>query len=350
MKLSFVHWDNFRYLTGLSKAFASVVNEVIEAGDRAGNGAFSGFLRALAQDGGEVYLPPGNLRVQYDEETREYGYWYDSLASNPETAALYEQGQSKYGSASGAPFTLMLVAKRGEFYSVVTVPLGAVLRTAPDISDKYQVYSHDFCCDENGAAIAGARAYIGVTKRGWRTRWQEHVRSAERGSRYRFHQAIRYWDGRAKTVGHHVIAVGQTEAQAMALEEQMVGLETLHPKGLNMIPGGYAGLKYLRQIGAAGVHERVTPDDKQEIVNRFFETASRKGLPNPLAAANWCDPSYAEKVICAGDDRLKPNQIRNARFLASLGKSTDDIVVEIGALNKPQVQRLLSGSTYSRVA
>lgn len=349
MKLSFIHWDNFRYLTGFSKTFASVVNDIIEKCDTASNGQFSAFRRALAKPGGEtVYLTPGILRVQYDEVSRSYGFHYDRL-DDPMTIGAYNLGVTRYGN-DNAPFCLMLVVKNGEFYSTVTVPLGAVMRTSRDISNQHQVYSHYFSLDEHGVAIDGARTYIGVTKRGWRTRWQEHLRSAERGSRYRFHQAIRHWHGRAKTVGHTVIAVGQTEAQAMALEEQMVGLETLHPKGLNMIPGGYAGLKYLRQIGAANDNERVSPDDKQEIVNRFFETASRRGLPNPLAAANWCDPSYAEKVICAGDDRLKPDQIRNARFLSSIGRPVQDIVTEIGARNAPQVQRLLSGATYSRVA
>jgi hypothetical protein len=311
---------------------------------------FSEFMKALTKHGGGVvHIPPGILKVQYDEISRSYGYYYHRL-DDELTVEAYKQGIARYGNDNAAPLCLMLEVKRGDFYSSITMPIGVVLRPMRDISGQYQVYSHTFNCDESGSPIEGARSYIGVTKRGWRARWQEHINSAQRGSHYRFHQAIRHWSGRAKSVSHNVIAAGQTESQAMALEEKMVGLETLHPRGLNMIPGGYAGLKYLRQIGAVGNRERVSPDDKQNVVNRFFETATRKGLPNPLAAANWCDPSYAERVICAGEDRLKPSQIRDARFLASIGKSVDDIVIEVGARNTAQVKRLLSGATYSRVA
>jgi hypothetical protein len=349
MKLQYVNWDNFRFLTGLDKQFAHAVNDTLQEFDQGLNGELSKLMRAVVSSAPiTVNIPPCSVMVQYDEETGEYARHYESFLSDRYKDALAE-GHGRYGSDQMS-WTLCLVIKRGERRVLIDVPIAAILRSQKDISGLHQVYSHSYVHDEAGETIPPGMAYIGVTRRGWRARWSEHVRSSERGSRYRFHQAIRHWADRALTVHHNVLACGQTEAEAMALEEQMVGLETLYPKGLNMIPGGYAGLKYLRQIGAAGANERVSADDKQDIVNRFFETASRKGLPNPLAAANWCDPSYAEKVICGADDRLKPDQIRNARFLASLGKSTDDIVSEIGARNKPQVQRLLSGSTYSRVA
>lgn len=348
MKLQYVHWDNFRYLTGLDKSFAHVVNDILALGDKGAEGALSKLMRGL-QSGGSFAapLPPFILTIEHDEVSQEYGYRADPI-SDPKFTELYSQGRERYGDKQPG-WVLMLVVKNGDRRAIVSVPLAAVLRTMRDLTGQHQVYSHAFTTDDVGEVIPDC-TYIGVTKRGWRTRWSEHVASANRGSRYRFHQAIRHWSGRAMTVMHCVIGVGMSEADAMAMEEQTVGFETLYPQGLNMIPGGYAGLKYLRQIGAAGAHERVTPDSKQDIVNRFFETASRRGLPNPLAAANWCDPAYAEKVICAGEDRLKPDQIRNARFLSSLGKTAAEVATEIGARNVPQVQRLLSGSTYSRVA
>jgi hypothetical protein len=348
MKLQYVHWDNFRYLTGLDKSFARVVNDVLALGDKGASGALSALMRGL-QSGGSFTapLPPFILVIQYDEVSHEYGYHAEPFSDRKYTEA-YKEGLERYG--DGQPgWVLMLVIKNGDRRAIISVPLPAILRTMRDLTGQHQVYSHTFTTDEAGEVLSGC-SYIGVTKRGWRTRWAEHLAAANRGSRYRFHEAIRHWSGRAMTVTHSVIGIGLSEAETMAMEEQTVGFETLYPKGLNMIPGGYAGLKYLRQIGAAGAHERVTPDSKHEIVNRFFETASRRGLPNPLAAANWCDPTYAEKVICTGDDRLKPDQIRNARFLASIGKTAAQVATEIGARNVPQVQRLLSGSTYSRVA
>lgn len=345
MRLPYVNWDNFRFLTGLGKASASAVNTIMADLDRSNGEGLSGLMRAKdirhKDRSVNIGLPPGSLTVRHKDG--QWSYRYDAL-----DLAL-PAVSSDVGDTS--PFTITIAVYDGESATALSLPLAEILRTAPDVSDSHQVYRHGFAArDQSTKPGCDIGEYIGVTKRGWSMRWQEHQRAAERGSRYRFHQAIRGWFGVAGTTCHQVLVCGLSEAKAMAFEEYIVGRETLYPKGLNMIPGGYAGLKYLRQIGAAGANERVSADDKQDIVNRFFETASRKGLPNPLAAANWCDPSYAEKVICAADNRLKPDQIRNARFLASLGKSTDDIITEIGALNKPQVQRLLSGSTYSRVA
>lgn len=345
MKLPYVNWDNFRFLAGLDKASAAAIDTIMADVDAANGGGLSDLMRAKDPRNHDrsvrIGLPPGMLTARHKDSQWSYRYDRLDLAGSPQA--------SDVGDTS--PFTLTIAVYDGESATALSLPLAEILRTAADISESYQVYRHGFSARDQSVRDRGADGeYIGVTKRGWNTRWQEHQRAAERGSHYRFHQALRHWRGITGTTCHQVLICGLAEAKAMAFEEYIVGNETLYPKGLNMIPGGYAGLKYLRQIGAAGVNERVTPDDKQEIVNRFFETASRKGLPNPLAAANWCDPSYAEKVICAGDDRLKPSQIRDARFLASIGKSTADIANEIGARNKPQVQRLLSGSTYSRIA
>lgn len=347
MKLQYLHWDNFRFLTGLDKPFAKAVDEALALLDKRLDGELSKLIRALASASGvQVNLPPFSYMVQYDEDHREYSHHLEIFDTEKYAGAL-EKGSERYG--QGMAWALGVVVKRSKRRVIIELPVASVLRSVRDISDLYQVYSHSYVHDELGGNIGDGASYIGVTKRGWRTRWAEHARSAERGSRYRFHQAIRHWSDKALTVHHRVISCGQTEAEAMAMEEKMVGLETLYPKGLNMIPGGYAGLQYLRQIGAAGAGERVSPDEKQDVINRFFETASRRSQPNPLAAANWCDPSYAEKVICAGEDRLKPEQIRQARFLASLGRSKTDVATEVGAKNVAQVRRLLAGNTYSRI-
>jgi hypothetical protein len=231
---------------------------------------------------------------------------------------------------------------------ITSVPLQMVLDNAPSCFDRYQMYQHDFLIDGASESIKNA-CYVGITKRGWRTRWAEHVRAAKSGSHYRFHQAIRQWHGVAKAVSHAVVAVGLSERQAMAAEEEAIRRDTLYPFGLNMIPGGNSGLAYLRAIGALGTGERIAPDDRQSAINRFFERATRKGLPNPLAAANWLDASYSERVICSGPDRLKAQQIRDARFFASMGQDAAQIAPQVGARNIAQIERVLSGSTYARI-
>jgi hypothetical protein len=242
--------------------------------------------------------------------------------------------------------TLGIFIDRNGLREITALPIYLV--TNPEYAGHYHIYKHMFLTDQNGEHLANA-GYTGVTKRGWRVRWAEHLRAAQSGSQYRFHAAIRQWHGVAKITMHQIIAHAGSERQAMEMEERIVARDSLYPLGLNMIPGGYAGLAYLRRIGAVGKNERLNVDERQDIINRFFERTSRKGLPNPLAAANWLNADYAEKVICAGEDRLKPQQIRDARFLSSLGHAADEIAAQVGARNVAQIQRLIAGETYSRI-
>ena len=336
----YLHFPNFQHLTGQDRDFGSFLDYAMSWLDRETNGGVSDLMKGVVS---LRLTGEGVLRVQLDEESNTFGYWFDRL--NPNENRSYPG----VGEKPCAP-VVMLVVKRGERRDLIVFPLGAIVKTQRTLCHLYQVYAHSFIHDEDGKNLGDECAYIGVTKRGWRKRWSEHLSAAERGSRYRFHEAIRRFHGLARTVQHYVIAVGLSETKAMEYEESMVAHETLYPRGLNMIPGGYAGIEYLRKIGAAGQHERITPDDKHEIINRFFERTSRRGLPNPLAAAMWHDDAYAEKVICGPEDRLKPDQIRNARFLSSLGNDVDEIASEVNARNANQVRRLLSGDTYSRIA
>ena len=344
-RFRYLHCHNFQYLTGLGAEFADVADAAMGFLDQELGGAISELRDAVASHGvRQISFRPGCLRVQYDEEINQFGWYFDGYEEGGFVERFGEH-RAKYGATHLGDFAFIL--KRGDRRRMTALCLPWIMKGARNLDGGHQVYGHYFA-DDRGLDIEGAQ-YIGVTKRGWRTRFKEHLAAASRGSRYRFHEALRRWNDSAPSISHIIIKCGLSEAEAMAAEEEWVGKETLYPRGLNMIPGGYAGIAYLHKIGAVGPRERVTPDDKHEIINRFFATTARKGLPNPLAAANWCDPDYAEKVICGGDDRLKPDQIRAARFLSSLGKATDDIAAEIGARNIPQVQRLLAGETYSRV-
>jgi hypothetical protein len=321
--------DNFRHLTGFGRDTAGYVDAV---------------LNELSHLDSQLIISRavGNVIIHL-RETNEVTYRFMPL--DPEDIKD-TPGKSEFESAV-INTTLGIFVDRGGLREVTALPIYLV--TNPEYSGHYHIYKHIFLSDQNGAQIAGA-GYTGVTKRGWRTRWAEHLRAAQSGSPYRFHSAIRQWHGVAKITMHQIIAHANSEQRAMEMEERIVARDTLYPLGLNMIPGGNAGLAYLRRIGALGKNERIAPDDRQNIINRFFDRTSRKGLPNPLAAANWLNADYAEKVICAGEDRLKPQQIRDARYFASLGQSAEEIMMQIDARNVAQVQRLIAGETYSRIA
>lgn len=318
--------DNFRHLTGLGREVATYVDAVI-----------SDWVHQGSQ------VPVGDVTVFNDVDIGHFSYEFAPCV------AMDSDRRTIGGVKTTDHASLNIVTRKDSAVEIIGLPLIMTLANVRDLSGTYQVYQHDFLFDEFNNPISNA-CYIGITKRGWRTRWAEHIRSANSGSHYRFHQAIRQWSGSAKAVSHCIVACGLSERAAMGVEEEVIARDTLYPRGLNMVPGGNAGLAYLRKIGAIGARERVSPDDRQDIINRFFETASRKGLPNPLAAANWLNPEYAEKVICAGPDRLKPQQIRDARFFSSLGRDISDIAVTIGARSIDQVKRVLSGATYSRIA
>ena len=325
--MKYIDRDNFRYLTGHGRDMAERVDWA---------------LRDWEAKNKSV-KPEGNFVVTSNADIGES--WYDVepwIAHSSDREYLAGHKTSRL-------INLVIIAIRNGLMEITGVPLESVLKGAADYSGLYQIYQHDFLFDAANEPIEDAR-YIGITKRGWRTRWSEHLRAANSGSHYRFHRAIRQWYGVAKVVSHSILACGMSERAALAAEEDLVSTEALYPRGLNMVPGGNTGLAYLRRIGAIGTSERVSPDDRQAIINRFFERASRKGLPNPLAAANWLDSDYAEKVICSGPDRLKPRQIRDARFFSSLGQDAESIAARIGARNVEQVKRLLSGSTYTRIA
>lgn len=321
--------DNFRHLTGFGRDMASYVDTVLDKLDRMDPQTI--ISRAV-----------GNVIVHL-RETNEVTYRFMPLDPGDIKSI---PGKSEYESAV-INTTLGIFVDRGGFREVTALPIYLV--THPEYFGHYHIYKHMFLTDQNGEKIVNA-GYTGVTKRGWRTRWAEHLRAAQSGSHYRFHEAIRQWQGVARMTMHQIIGHAKSEQLAMSMEERIVARDTLYPLGLNMIPGGNAGLAYLRRIGAIGNNERVSVDDVQRVINRFFENTSRKGIPNPLAAANWLDPDYAEKVICAGPDRLKAQQIRDARVLSLLGHDVGAIAEKVGARNVDQVRRVLSGETYSRIA
>lgn len=319
-----LHRDNFRHLTGLGRDFAGFIDYVL--GD-------------WTLDNGQE-PPTGNLQVWRD--ATEFRARFSPHDENPQVESDIA------GHELTRELMLSIIVECNGLREVTVLPLLMVVNGAPDYSNYHQVYQHHFVRDGDDQRIANS-CYTGVTKRGWRTRWSEHLRSAESGSHYRFHRAIRQWQGVARATTHMVVALCPSESAAMDIEEGLVERDSLYPLGLNMIPGGRSGLAYLRKIGAIGANERVGVDDRQSIINRFFERATRKGLPNPLAAANWLDAHYAERVICAGPDRLKAQQIRDARFFASMGRDAADIAQRVGARNVAQIERVLSGSTYSRI-
>ena len=138
----------------------------------------------------------------------------------------------------------------------VELPMRAVLKDNQPLEGTYTLYLHVLMTSDGRDLV-----YYGITKRGWSLRFQEHTRSAVfRKSQRLFARTLRdltaaraqelygVSDERPKLHGliTTICATGLSHREALDAEEAMVekySLASKHPNGLNMIPGGAAGLR-----------------------------------------------------------------------------------------------------------
>lgn len=260
------------------------------------------------------------------------------------------------------------------------VPLPLVLQTFESRVCKpnsYQVYQHNLLrrktplVVEATAAvptfedyIKGAGIYVGITSRTWQQRYAEHVRAARRGSLLRFHRALggKLFDVCAHE--HIVLRAGLTRAEALRIEEVEVEDHALfgpHPDGLNMIPGGEAGLRFL-----SAMSKRHTQSIQLEEIDALLETVVTRSLRSPtmgealhqtnakLAALWQEDIAFRIRAITNQDRHMSYPQICNARIWNASGWPLEKIHAALDgmdgrSLKLEQLQGLLDGKTYSSI-
>lgn len=219
--------------------------------------------------------------------------------------------------------------------TVIELPLNPLLHGHDDISQLHSLYVHGLY----GRDLPSF--YVGITARKWFERLAEHIGAARRGSPYLFHRAIR----ERRFVLHRIVFNGVPPQSAMQAEEEIVSVASLYPLGLNMIPGGLAGLRYLSKLG---IRVR-SPEERDSAIQQLILRPTLEGKPNPLCAARWeSDPDYAERVICGHSGRLTGEQVRQIRLLTNFGKSAAEIA-EIAGARKRQILNVISGRRYSRI-
>lgn len=143
----------------------------------------------------------------------------------------------------------------------VELPLRALLHGNPPLAGTYALYLHALRTDGSGDYV-----YYGITKRGWSLRFNEHTRAAVAyGSKRLFARTFNELidarvaeltgiiDDRPKLRGliTAVCGTGLSREAAEEAEEAMVekySLASRHPLGLNMIPGGSAGIRRARRF------------------------------------------------------------------------------------------------------
>lgn len=247
----------------------------------------------------------------------------------------------------------------------VRISLEPLLFTAESVIGKYVVYLHDLLNLEdnpelNAETIKGMPRpshtnkikgiYTGITRKGWDIRHSQHISAANCGSPYLFHRALR--GSTLLPSVHTVYGWGLSFEDAMNTEEEVVEKHSLYPLGLNMIPGGFAGIRYLGKHGFK-VHNnrqgRRNWEHRERTISQFAVHCVRTNRPNPLMAANWKNDDYALSVILNNKKNFNAEDVRLIRELHRTGFGPHDIATRM-MVDVGRVHRLLRGVTYRRVS
>lgn len=140
--------------------------------------------------------------------------------------------------------------------------------------DFYRGIDHVAALDETFSAFTSG--YVGITKRSPIQRFREHMRDVVTGKGYLFHSS---WRALLKAVpgvvpSFKIMERADTLDAIYDLEEYYVDKYTLAPKGLNAIPGGKAGFKFLGLSVKKG--NLPNPDERDRICEKFTISSERK--------------------------------------------------------------------------
>jgi hypothetical protein len=372
MRQQHINADDFRYLTGLGRDAADSAELIVaRAATKFDVRTFDASERSLSVEMhvfAPGYVPSPSMIAHLRERGIEKigGREVNSLTSGrPVIFTIYDNDYE-------AESNLEITRWTGPNCETTVCPLPYITCASDHarLKGTHSVYLHRLvpAAGDLTAALNAGLNYVGMTRQGWQVRLSQHMTAAKAGSPLLFHRALRDWAGKVKVTEHRILGAGMPENEALDLEELAVrGAEdeavairvggsskswahgTLYPRGLNMIPGGKAGLAYLHKLGALAPRQAIDLERREEFVSRLIQTSQREGRPNPLLAALWCDDDYAARIICGPEGRLKPNQIETARLLASYGTPSAEIAERIGAKNPAQIDRLLKGATYTRI-
>jgi hypothetical protein len=230
----------------------------------------------------------------------------------------------------------------------IHAPLQALMNGWGDVETGYQGYAHSIVLME-GDHVLEEHRYIGITKRGWLKRMMEHMKESAQGGNKAFHRAWREYQGRADVMfSSELIILNDTFDRVMSWEEWLVDRYMAEGRSLNMIPGGFKGIKFLHEHRVISSLD-ITLEERDAAIATWSKAHPRIGMPNLLIAELWKDESYAEKIICGSENRLSIQQVRQVRELAQKGLDALQIQAQVGARTLGQVEGILAGKTYNRI-
>jgi hypothetical protein len=229
----------------------------------------------------------------------------------------------------------------------IVFPLQIVMKYYPHkTKGTYFGYSHGITLMDEKDSNKDEYYYIGVTRRNWLTRMAEHFREINSGSNKTFHRAWRNHIGRRDVVlTSELVVANHTFDEIMQWEEDLVDRDMAAGISLNMIPGGFKGMRFLHEhrLTKSPV---VSLKERERANEEYQRQHPRAGIPNLLISELWKDDEWAAKTICGPADRLSEDQVRGIRALGDEGLPPEEIAERVGARNVLQVKRVLSGKTY----
>lgn len=233
---------------------------------------------------------------------------------------------------------------------VITFPLQMIMKYYPHkTKGTYFGYSHGIVLMDEKDQDKDEYVYIGITKRNWLTRMAEHFREINSGSNKTFHRVWRNYIGRrdVNLISELVVANHTFEA-IMQWEEDMVDKEMAAGTSLNMIPGGFKGMRFLHEhrLTKSPV---VSLKERDRATEKYQKQHPRAGIPNLFLSELWKDDDWAANAICSQTNRLSKDQVWAIRVLGDDGLTPEEITERVGARNVRQVKGVLSGKRYSKV-
>jgi hypothetical protein len=291
---------------------------------------------SLARQLGQMFSSGSGLELmpKGDAVYRPLGFWIEvDATASPQTVRVCTPDESV--NLNG--HLVIKCSSLAHPHAQIDLPLNPIFKGYERIAGSYSVYLHSFQTET-------PLGYVGMTKQRWFDRYSQHLSSAKAGSHLLFHQALRkHLD---VTVMHKVFMCELSHDAALQYEEEWVAMFGLYPIGLNMIPGGLAGFKYLASLGL----QAKSVEDRDVLLEQVAARESIEGRPNPLCAARWAtDEAFVERVICGHSGRLTAEQVRQIRLGAAFGRSPEELMAGVSARNLRQVRNVLSNKTYSRI-
>lgn len=232
----------------------------------------------------------------------------------------------------------------------ISVPLQVLMMGYGDVTEGHQGYAHSLTFLDQDGGFLNQMYYVGITSRNWLVRMEEHMAEIRGGSNKRFHAAWRAYAGDANvTLGSELVVLNQSFEGIMDWEEEHVDAQMAAGKSLNMIPGGFKGLRFLHEHRLID-KLKVSLEERDKAIAEYVRRVGvRAGVPNLFLAQLWRDDDFYMKVLAGRSDVLTPGQVLTIRGLAAQGRTAQQIFEVVGARNVKQVQRVLAGKTYTRI-